>query len=573
MRNRADVVKRFSTVNVVAGFGLRGSRCANLRMGKARPPGSARNVWYESAMPVNSTHPDYDAALPAWLRARDVIAGEDAVKQAGERYLPRLESQGDTEYAAYKERGLFFNATSRTAEGYIGLIFRRPPFLKLPEEKSALGTALSQFKNDADMLGTPLVGYAKNVVHEVIAVGRAGTLIDWEGESEHRVYASLYTAEQILNWRVERINGRNIPTMIVLHEYGVRNGEGGIQESDPFVVEPMEQIRVLRLVEGSASRTGPDGAHGVARPTQQSGEGSNSTSQHGAHGVARPTQRKCVVEIWQREGQGTSHGRRKDKREWKLIETRTPLRLGKPLPLIPFVFHGPRHSQPGVEKLPLSDIITVNLDHYRLNADYKHGVHYTALPTVWVSGFDKSAQLRIGSSTAWIAESAGAAAGFLEFTGQGLTTFERAMDRDERLMAVLGSRLLEGQKKVGETAQAIELRQSGENSILGNIAVNVSASLTQALRWAYWWNSTGDSPDDVTGEQVLIELNTDFSTKGMSAQEIQAIVAAWQADAISRDTMTELFRRGEVLPEGRTLQEEVRLIGTGREEGSGQANR
>jgi len=149
------------------------------------------------------------------------------------------------------------------------------------------------------------------------------------------------------------------------------------------------------------------------------------------------------------------------------------------LPLLPFVFHGPRHSRPSVDKLPLADIIAQNLDHYRLDADYKHGVHYTALPTAWVSGFDKTATLRIGSSTAWVSETEGARAGYLEFTGQGLSTFERAMDRDERLMAVLGSRLLEGQKRVGETAQAIELRQSGENSILGSVASSVSESLTQ----------------------------------------------------------------------------------------------
>lgn len=43
--------------------------------------------------------------------------------------------------------------------------------------------------------------------------------------------------------------------------------------------------------------------------------------------------------------------------------------------------------------------------------------------------------------------------------------------------------------------------------------------------------------------------------------EIQAIVAAWQANAISRDTMTDLFRRGEVLPEGRTNEEEAILLG------------
>jgi hypothetical protein len=32
------------------------------------------------------------------------------------------------------------------------------------------------------------------------------------------------------------------------------------------------------------------------------------------------------------------------------------------------------------------------------------------------------------------------------------------------------------------------------------------------LRWAYWWNSTEDLPEDVTNEQVLIELNRDFSS-------------------------------------------------------------
>ena len=187
-------------------------------------------------------------------------------------------------------------------------------------------------------------------------------------------------------------------------------------------------------------------------------------------------------------------------------------------------------------------------------------MRFTALPTAWVSGFDKSATLRIGSSTAWVTETTGATAGFLEYTGQGLTTFERAMDRDERLMAVLGARLLEGQRRVGETAQAIELRQSGENSILSNLAMSASASLSQIMRWAYWWNSTEDLPDHVTNEQVVMELNTDFAMTGMTAQELTAVVGAWQKGAISRDTMLHLFRKGEILPEGRTTDEEAKLI-------------
>jgi len=99
-----------------------------------------------------------------------------------------------------------------------------------------------------------------------------------------------------------------------------------------------------------------------------------------------------------------------------------------------------------------------------------------------------------------VTKTADAMASFRESSGQGLKTFERTMDRDKRLLAGLGCRLLEGQRKIGEIAQAVELRQSGENSIMGNIAVNLSASLTQTMRWAHWRNSTQESPDDVMKE-------------------------------------------------------------------------
>ena len=471
-------------------------------------------------MPVDSTHSDFDAQLPAWLRARDVFAGEDAVKAAGVRYLPRLDSQTDEEYAAYKDRASFFNATARTADGFIGLVFRREPTFKIPEITTGVGRSLAAFVEDANMLGTSLESYAKDVVREVISVGRAGSLVDWEGESEQRAYVVLYRPEQIINWRTERINGRNVLSLVVLRETRKISTDG-------FSCDEQDQLRVLRLV----------------KDTKSSGE------KHAGW--------IYQVELWVLD---TSKEIRKKRgaKEWVKTETRVP--LGKPLPLIPFVFHGPRNCQECVDKLPLADIIAVNLDHYRLNADYKHGLHFTALPTAWVSGFDKTASLRIGSSTAWVAETPGATAGFLEFTGQGLTTFERAMDCDERLMAVLGSRMLEPQKRAVETAEAIELRQSGENSVLTAISLSVSDSITQILRWVYWWNSTEELPEAIGDDRVLAQLNTDFSARGMSSEEITAVVAAWQAGAISQSSMFELFRRGEVLPAGRTNEEEARMV-------------
>jgi hypothetical protein len=384
------------------------------------------------------------------------------------------------------------------------------------------------------------------VVSDVIAVGRAGTLVDWEGDSEQRAYAVFYSAEQIVNWRSERVNGRNVLTLVALRE----NTEtlkaetlksGGIDE---FEREMVEQIRVLKLVQGNV-RPHPG-------PLPQ-GEGDR-------HGSAW----QYVVEVWRQQ---TGKGRR-GKATWEIVERRQPLRLGKALPLIPFVFHGPRHSLPYVDKLPLADIIAVNLDHYRLDADYKHGLHFTALPTAWVSGFDKGATLRIGASTAWVSENTGANAGFLEFKGQGLSAFEKALERDERMMAVLGMRMLEAQKRVGETAEAIELRQSGENSVLSAVALSVSDSLSSVLRWVYWWNSTEETPDGIGEDRVLVQLNTDYSTKGMASDEITAVVSAWQAGAISHETMLDLFRKGEVLPAGRSNEEERELVGArGKEDG------
>ena len=471
-------------------------------------------------MPANSTHLEYDANLVKWLRARDVIAGEDAIKTAGEKYLACLDAQSDDEYLGYKSRACFFNATSRTCDGFLGLLFRRDPEVKLPDRHAGVGGALRVFTDDVDLMGTSLFTFCKGVVGEVLAVGRTGTLIDWQGDGESRACVVRYVAEDILNWQTRRINGRNVVTMIAVREVVERT-----DDDDPFAMKLVETVRVLRLVPNN----------------------------EGAHGVTRPTEWRYEVEVWEYLAD-------KNESVWVLVENRVPLRLGKPLPLIPFVFHGPRNSLPNVDKMPLADIIYINLDHYRLDADYKHGLHFTALPTAWVSGFEKTDDLRMGSSTAWVSENVGAVAGFLEFKGHGLSTFEKAQDRDERLMAVLGSRMLEDTKRVGETADAIELRQAGENSILMTLALSVSDSISQVLRWVYWWNSTEQFPEDVSEELVLLKINTDFTAKGLTALELTAIVGAWQAGAISQVTMFDLFRKGEVLPTGRTDNEEKKLI-------------
>lgn len=473
-------------------------------------------------MPVDTVHAEYEANQMKWQRVRDCLAGEDAIKAAGQRYVPKLDNQTETEYDAYVSRGMFYNATARTLSGYEGMIFRVDPALHAPDS-GALGTVFSEFLADVDMLGTTLASYARRVVDEVAAIGRGGTLIDWREAPEDRAFISFYAAESILNWREQRINGRMMLTLLTLREQDIQP-----MSDDEFVEDVVDQIRVLRLVRASTD----DG---------------DSVWQY-------------QVDIWQLLPDPDSG--LDAKRKWQHVGTSIPTRKGQSLSEIPFVFHGPSGALPGVERSPMEDIVVANIDHFKVNVDFKHGLHFTALPTAWVSGFPANTELKVGSRVAWVTETLGATAGFLEFKGQGLETFERALDRIERLLTVLGSRLLESQKRVSESAEALSIRQAGESSILANLAKAVSASLTDVLRWVYWWHSTVTvlHPSDVTEEQVVIELNTDFESAHLTGKEIEQLISAWLARGISHDTLLHSFKQGEILPPGRTVEQEMELI-------------
>jgi hypothetical protein len=245
--------------------------------------------------------------------------------------------------------------------------------------------------------------------------------------------------------------------------------------------------------------------------------------------------------------------RQNEEGAWCLVERVALKRDGAALSFIPFVFHGPKDSRPEPNRLPLADIIAANLDHYRLDADYKHGLHFTALPTAWVSGFDKEASLRIGSSSAWVSEVPNATAGFLEFSGSGLAHVERAMEKVERRMALLGARMTTG------VVATVGSESSGEGKDLcglGSIVASLNQSLSRVLQLAQWWIEGGD----LDAQAANFTMNTDLGARALSGEEITAVVNAWRTGAISRETMLERFKRGEVLPDGRSVAQERALI-------------
>lgn len=447
---------------------------------------------------VDTQHPEYAKMIEKWRRCRDTVAGQDAVHEAGILYLPRLTDQTESDYAAYKLRAQFFNAVWRTISALSGMIFRKAPAIDVAAN-------IEPLLEDVTMAGVDMQIFAQQVAIEVLTSGRMGILVDYPSQSVEgmtladaqmlnlRPSMQMYNAETIINWNVGRIGNKSVVTLIVLTEdYSEPENE--------FKQKTETRYRVLDLFNG-----------------------------------------KYRVRVF----------RINEKKDDEQVgDDLFPLMNGSPLDYIPFFFIGVDDTTPAVDEPPMIDLIDVNLAHYRLNADYAHGLHFTGLPTAVVSGYtpeNAGDKLYIGSSAAWVFPDPQASATFLEFTGQGLNAIETAIARLEQQMAILGARLLTSERKATETAQTAQIHRAGESSILSAIAQTISIGLTKALNtFSAWAGSPGEWSCD---------LNRDFIPAGLDPQQLTALVSAWQSGAISFDVLFANLQQAEIIESDLTLEE------------------
>ncbi|HEV8717595.1 MAG TPA: DUF4055 domain-containing protein [Candidatus Binatia bacterium] len=467
---------------------------------------------------VTNRHAEYNKHSRQWQRIRDALAGSDAVKEAGEAYLPMLGGQSPSDYETYKCRAFWYGATARTADGVTGAVFRKPPTIKVPK-------ALESFLDDITLTDVGFEQFAKLVYREVLNMGRGGILVDMVPEEEFspdlkRPYFVLYETEQITNWRTMRRDGHTILAQVVLHEYDEEAA------ADGFGIESVEQYRVLNLEHVPDERI--------------------------------PGKQNWVYTIQLYRKQKNVQGQY----EWLPYGGKeTPTRRGQALDSIPFYFSSPEGTAPAVKKSPLLDLADANFDHYRLMADYRHGLHFTGLPTAWVAGFPENSEFKIGSQTAWVSSDTNASAGFLEYTGQGLGAPETALEKSEHLMAVLGARLLEQQKRAAEAAETLVIRQAGEESVVVSIAKSVSRALENALwRLAWWSGAVEDLSSGVGNKDVSVLLNTDIVEQQIDATMLTALVSAWHGGAMSKQTLLYNLKQGEIIPDRVSVEEEIALI-------------
>jgi hypothetical protein len=473
-------------------------------------------------MPVQTPHPDYAFRKPDWQKVRAFTEGARIVRGLGETYLPKPSGWKDSEYNSYRARAEVYGAVDRTIDGLDGAIFRKAPQIEVP-------AGSDDVLKDITLSGKTAIEWIRDVVREVLTPGRHGALVEFSGvvgaagapnpvpTGGERPYVVSYTAEQIINWETANIDGTTKLVKVVLEEVVAQPSA-----ADEFIVVYQTRYRVLRLRD-----------------------------------------RQYVVELWsataksaQQSIAGGPAQTVEDLMFEKMSET-IPQRRGQLLDFIPFFFFGVSGQSVAPEKPPLLDVTDLCILHYMTSADYAHGLHWVGLPTPWVTGMSTKDKFEIGPSSAIVLEDPNAKVGMLEFTGTGLSAVKDRLDGLERKMAALGARILEEQKSQAESGTAIKLRQSGDASVLAGISDAVSRACEAVLACMLWWHGSDKEQPDVT-----VALNMEFFGSAMDPQLLTALMQTWQAGGISKETFLWNLKKGEMLPEDRTIEDELAKIST-----------
>jgi hypothetical protein len=459
-----------------------------------------------SKLPEGPKHPDYSYYFQDWVQIRDCVAGERAIKTKTTIYLPRLESQKDQDYTPYLARSVFYNAVSRTIEGLMGSIFRRPHTITNFPGNTKLD--LKKITKDGESFTT----FLKTITEEVITLGRVGALVDLPSSpsQEPQPYLCVYAAENILYWETGNVNGKRALTSVLLMEVEY-------SRNFSFVTKQKEIYRQLYLTTDL---------------------------------LGKYEYRQAIYEMV--DGVDEKGGK---SRVLNKLDDIKPEIGGKSLEYIPFMFFGPKSLTPIVQKSPVYDISTLNLAHFRSSADLEHGRHYAAMPVYWVTGADDNqTEFKVGPNIAWKLGTDDKA-GLVEFTGQGLKSLETSCLDKERQIASLGGRLVG--PRPGTAAQSTEsskIQEDGEEATLLNIAQKISEGSTILLEWMFQF-AMESIPEDLS-----VELNQDFSQGEITAREMRAIQSLWEASILPLDVLYKVFREAGIVPSYMQLDEFKALL-------------
>lgn len=444
---------------------------------------------------ITFVRPEQKAACALWIKIRDVCKGAEAIKSKGGEYLPLLDP-GDRSAKAkqrnqdYRDRAVFYPITGNTKIGLLGMAYRKDPTMTAPEK-------LDYLKTNADGGGISIYQQSQQVLEDILETARHGLYVDYAKESDQAIILR-YAPENIINWRTERINGRNQLVLVVLREV--------IEEKDGYGFKERVQYRELSLEEGKF----------ICRVWRSKAENGG-----GAYAV-----------------DAEYHPKPKGKEFWDEI---------------PFTFVGAQNNDETIDDPPLATLVEINLGHYRNSADYEDSVWFCGQVQPYMSGLDKDWRdhlekkgVKVGSRNPLLLPVDGTY-GYAQAQPNMLA--KEAMDSKRDYMVQLGARLIE-QNSATKTATQASGEQSAATSILSICVSNVSEAFSKALMWCAKYLG-------VTDEKADYSINQEFIARVADSGMVAVLVSAWQSGAIRDSDLVRVLQKLDIIDPADSVDEVI----------------
>lgn len=452
-------------------------------------------------MTVRNADKSWAAFADDRAKVKALIAGRTTALP----YIRALPGHKVDTQAKFRDGAYFLPMTARTAEAFGGLVFAKAPTRAIPEALNPILADLTRTGQDVDRFAEMafdgvLETYAICVVVDYPQTP-GGTTKKQAQDRGIRPYATLYDGNSILAARFTGDGeGRQLGHVRLLEM---------VEEKDPndeWAIVSVEQVRVLDLDEAFLYR----------------------------QRVYRKVKGENGAETWEQYG-----------------ATIEPKMNNARMTVIPAFFSNPRDAEPRPGVPPLRDIADVNIAHLNDSAAYQWGILWTANPTPIFIGFSfkEGETVSLGSAGGLVSDNPDAKATFMEFEGTGLSELRASMEAKRRDGAMMGARLLMEESKAAVAAETARIQRAGETSVVSGIANAVSECLTKALTFLATWAGIDPSVIEDKGGTAPLSywLNSDLNPAGLSAQDLTAILAAWQAGGITEKELFAILQRNDII--------------------------
>lgn len=444
--------------------------------------------------------PALEVANDCWhLLDSTFLNDKGTLTSVKQKYLHQEPAEPRKAYEQRLHRSTYTPIYRDSIRSYAGLLNR----FQLIDAPSSLQDS----EKDVDLQGESIQSFWNRCDEKALRDGGVYVMVDMTPEEEElnffdeqasnrRPYLIMIDRNNVINWSVEYVNGREKVMHATIRQFRQR------QIPNSFGVEL-------------------DPVYHVLRPN--------------------------LVQTYRMERQG---------REWRQILERE---VETSLPVVPLVWYGATDPHFSQGDLPLNGLAELSIQHFQMRSDLQELLHKCAMPVPVRKGArlgpdGKPTPLILGPNTAVDLDAENGSFEFAEPSGRSLERHQAEIDHLEKLMDRSGLNFLYGAKI--QTATEASLRASQIASQVAALVRNKASAFHGVMKL---WAAYSGELEQITPESG-IAINDSLINRPLGASEIAQMVNLYSQGLLSRRTVLDELQRGGILDPDLRVEDEISRI-------------